>query len=100
MAAQVKWCNPLTLQPEQSGGHGLIPGRALLFEGEIAFFSVKHLDHRNRADLISNLLPLVMKKLKWGWRVVPGIKHIQWRRHGGAGGNSSPQFSKVGKNFQ
>ena len=22
------WCNPLTLQPEQSGGVGLIPGRA------------------------------------------------------------------------
>ena len=26
-----QWCNPLTLQPEQSGGVGSIPGRTLLF---------------------------------------------------------------------
>ena len=26
------WCNPLTLQPEQSGGHGLLSGIAPLFD--------------------------------------------------------------------
>ena len=41
-----------------------------------------------------------MKKLKWGWRVVPGIKHIQWWRHrGGAGGNSSPPILKSWQKF-
>ena len=30
--AVVLWCYPLTLQPEQSGGVGSIPGRAPLLE--------------------------------------------------------------------
>ena len=30
--AVAQWCNPLTLQPEQSGGVGLKPGRAPPFE--------------------------------------------------------------------
>ena len=28
----VQWCNPLTLQPEQSGGVGSIPGKNPPFE--------------------------------------------------------------------